>query len=145
VPLVPLWPELVFVFKCVIILILNSFLDEAFIFIRKEGTVANEEIIMHFGYLDAKFADFLSKLETENERTRAAFHLLVQSALENRQLTPEEKKEIEEQLKELLKTADLVALTVLPGGSVVLILSTFLKLNSYIVPSVFLKQPEIKN
>ncbi|MDB5284045.1 MAG: hypothetical protein JWO06_3120 [Bacteroidota bacterium] len=115
-------------------------IHDAIVFIKAEGNLLDEEIILHFDHLNLKFKDFLAKLELEDERTKTAFHLIVQSAFEGKSLTHEEKLEIEEQLKDLLKTADLVALTVLPGGTVVLVLATFLKLNRFIIPSVFLKQ-----
>jgi len=113
-------------------------MQEVLVFIRSESGLADAEIITHFSLLDTKFKDFLAKLELEDVRTKAAFHLIVQSAVGDKHLSHEEKLEIEDQLKDLLKTADLVALTVLPGGTVVLVLATFLKLNKYIIPSVFL-------
>ena len=106
--------------------------------IRSESSLVDEEIHAHFGLLNSKFKDFLSRLEQEDEQAKAAFQLLVQSALHGRQLTHEEKLEIATQLKEVLKTVDLVAITILPGGTVILILTSFLKLNSYILPAVFL-------
>ena len=116
-------------------------MQDVIVFIKSESQLADEEIITHFSHLDVKFKDFLSKLELEDERTKLAFHLLVQSALDGKQLTADEKLEVEEQLKDLLKTADLVALTILPGGTLVLVLATFLKLNRFIIPSVFLTPP----
>ena len=115
-------------------------IEEILVFVRSESRLADEEIKTHFSHLDVKFKDFLSKLEQEDEQTKIAFQLVVQSTFHGRQLSHEEKLEIETQLKELLKTADLVALTVLPGGTVVLILSSFLKLNPYILPTVFLSK-----
>ena len=112
--------------------------EEIFTYIRSESQLGDEQIKHHFSHLDAKFKDFLSKLDQEDEQTKIAFQLVVQSTFHGRQLTHEEKIEIETQLKEVLKTADLVALTILPGGTVVLILSSFLKLNPYILPAVFL-------
>ena len=116
-------------------------IDEISAFIKFESGLLDEEIVIHFTQLNFKFKDFVSKLEMEDEQTKVAFQLVVQSTFYDRKLTHEEKIEIETQLKEVLKTADLVALTVLPGGTVVLILSSFLKLNPYILPSVFLGKP----
>lgn len=112
--------------------------EEIFTLIKTESVLADEEIKFHFSHLNDKFKDFLVKLQQEDVQAKAAFQLVVQSAFHGRQLTHQEKIEIETQLKELLKTADLVALTILPGGTVVLILSGFLKLNPYILPAVFL-------
>jgi len=116
-------------------------MEEIAAFIKAESVLLDEDIHTHFTHLNSKFKDFLSKLEQEDEQAKAAFGLVVQSSLHGRKLTPEEKIEIETQLKEVLKTADLMALTILPGGTVVLILSSFLKLNPYILPSVFLSKP----
>jgi hypothetical protein len=119
-------------------------LQDVIVFIKQESNLADEEIIMHFSHLNLKFKDFLAKLESEDERTKVAFHLLVQSALKGKHLTRDEKLAIEQQLIDLLKTADLVALTVLPGGTLVLVLSSFLKLNRFIIPSVFLEESKGK-
>ena len=116
-------------------------LDEIVAFVREKSALPHHEITGHFDNLKLKFNDFLLKLEQEDEQTKVAFGLVVQSAFHGRQLTHEEKLEVETQLKEVLKTADLVALTILPGGTVVLILSSFLKLNPYILPAVFLAKP----
>ena len=115
-------------------------MEEISAFIRAESSLMDEEIHHHFSHLNEKFKDFISRLEQEDDQAKAAFQLLVQSTFHGRQLTHDEKLEIETQLKELLKTADLVALTILPGGTVVLILSSFLKLNPYILPAVFLTE-----
>jgi len=115
-------------------------MEEITALIKSETRLLDDEIAHHFSHLDVKFKDFISKLEQEDEQAKAAFQLVVQSTFHGRKLTHDEKLEIETQLKELLKTADLVALTVLPGGTVVLILSGFLKLNPYILPSVFLSK-----
>lgn len=115
--------------------------EEAAAYIKAETNLANEDVHFHFTHLKLKFSDFLTKLEQEDEQAKAAFRLVVDAALHNRTLTYEEKLEVETQLKEVLKTADLIALTILPGGTVVLVLAGFLKLNSYILPSVFLSKP----
>jgi hypothetical protein len=116
-------------------------MEEITALIKAESNLLDADIHNHFGQLNSKFKDFLSKLDEEDEQTKIAFQLVVQSTFHGRQLTHDEKLEIETQLKELLKTADLVALTILPGGSVVLVISSFLKLNPYILPAVFLSKP----
>ena len=115
-------------------------MEEILAHIKSETNLVDEEIKHHFSHLDEKFKDFLSKLHEQDEQTKVAFQLVVQYTFHGRPLTNEEKHEVAIQLKELLKTADLVALTVLPGGTVVLILSGFLKLNPYILPAVFLSK-----
>jgi hypothetical protein len=107
--------------------------------LKAETQLLDNEILEHTTQLKANFKGFLLNLEKEDEQTKMAFHLIVQSAFDGKTLTHEEKLEVENQLLELLKTADLVALTVLPGGTVFLVLVHFLKLNRYVIPEVFLK------
>ena len=52
-------------------------------------------------------------------------------------LTQEEKDKIGEQLKDVLKTTGLIGVALLPGGSVFFILTKYLKLNKYVLPSSF--------
>lgn len=80
---------------------------------------------------------FLSNLEQEGEETKEAFYLLVHSINTGVDLTEEEKTKVGEQLKDVFKTLGLVGVTMLPGASVVFLLTTYLKVNEYILPSSF--------
>jgi nucleoside recognition membrane protein YjiH len=88
-----------------------------------------------------KFKDslhvFLGHLHQEEDETKEAFKLLISSIETGKELTPEEKHQIGEQLKDVLKTAGLVGIAILPGGTVFFILAKFFKLNKYILPSSF--------
>jgi hypothetical protein len=91
-----------------------------------------------------KFQDFLRKIEQEGVETKRAFVLLNQATFEDRKLTEDEKKYIENQMKDVLKTVGLVGIAALPGGSLVFILSSFLHLNKYVLPTAFLKPEDAK-
>ena len=85
------------------------------------------------------FKNFLKGLETEGRGTKEAFVLLRAHAFDGKELTHEEKIEIENQLKDLLKTTGLVGIAIMPGGTLIFILAKFLKFNKYIIPSAFLE------
>jgi hypothetical protein len=113
-------------------------MEELKLFINNLSHLKESDVLGYFAGLKLKFNDFLKKLEEEDDQAKLAFHLLVQSTFEGKELTHEEKIEIENQLKEVLKTIGLVGMTVLPGGTLFFLLAHFLKLNKYIIPSVFL-------
>jgi len=108
--------------------------------IRSQGHFLDIDGHAYLEKLKVNFHVFVDGLQEEGKGTKAAFHVLVQSTFEGHHLSHEEKVQVENQLKDLLKTLDLVALTVLPGGTLFFILSAFLKLNKYIIPSAFLKE-----
>jgi hypothetical protein len=81
--------------------------------------------------------DFIEKVGQETEETKEAYKLLVDSIQHGTELTPEQKEQIGEQLKDVLKTLGIVGVTLLPGGSIFLILTKVLKLNKYVLPSSF--------
>jgi hypothetical protein len=81
--------------------------------------------------------DFIKNIEQESLETKEAFSLIVDSVKNGKELTQEEKEQIGEQLKDVLKTTGLVGIALLPGGSVFFILTKYLKLNKYILPSSF--------
>lgn len=81
--------------------------------------------------------DFIEKIGQETDETKEAYRLLVDSIQNGTELTPEQKEQIGEQLKDVLKTLGIVGITLLPGGSIFLILTKVLKLNKYVLPSSF--------
>jgi hypothetical protein len=81
--------------------------------------------------------DFIKNIEQEGLETKEAFLLIVDSVKNGKELTQEEKNKIGEQLKDVLKTTGLVGIALLPGGSVFFILTKYLKLNKYVLPSSF--------
>lgn len=81
--------------------------------------------------------EFLSNIHQEKDETKNSFKLLIDSINNGTELTKEEKHQIGEQLKDILKTVGLVGIIILPGGTVFLILAKFFKFNKYILPSSF--------
>lgn len=90
--------------------------------------------------LKLKFHDFILRLEEESVETKEAFKLIAQSAFEDKELSKEEKEEIGNQMKDVLKTVGLIGMAALPGGSLFFILAKFMKINKYILPSSFLNK-----
>jgi uncharacterized protein YbgA (DUF1722 family) len=105
---------------------------------HKENLLEKEAEKLYEKYRE-DFKNFLKGLETEGRGTKEAFVLLHAHAFDGRELTTEEKKEIENQLKDLLKTTGLVGIAIMPGGTLIFILAKFLKFNKYIIPSAFLE------
>jgi hypothetical protein len=95
-----------------------------------------------YGKYSEEFKNFLKAMEKEEKGTKEAFVLLHAHAFDGRELTKEEKKEIEREMEDVLKTVGLVGIAIMPGGSVVFILAKFLKFNKYILPSEFLASPD---
>ena len=88
---------------------------------------------------------FVAALKSEGKETKEAFKLVVQSVKGEKDLSKEEKKQIGDQLKDVLKTIGYVGVFSLPGGSIFLMLAKFLKLNKYILPSSFQSLEEMLN
>ena len=105
---------------------------------HKENLMEKEAEKLYEKYRE-DFKNFLKGLETEGRGTKEAFVLLHAHAFDGKELTKEEKKEIEDQMKDLLKTTGLIGIAVMPGGTLIFILAKFLKFNKYIIPSAFLE------
>lgn len=97
--------------------------------------------------LKLHFDEFVTNVKTENEETRAAFDLLLRASRKElvdqegncRKLTEKEKEEIRQQAGDVLKMLGLTSLTILPGGTLVLILINVFRLNDHLLPSSFRK------
>ena len=83
------------------------------------------------------FENILKGLKQQNKETKAAFKKVVQYSKGQIDLSKEDKKEIGDSLKNLLKTSGYITILALPGGSVFALLLKILKLNKYILPSSF--------
>jgi hypothetical protein len=108
--------------------------------IKAEGHLLHHDPKAVMDNLKGKFHEFIVNIEVEGKGTKTAFILVVDSTFHGKELSHEEKVQIGNQLKDVLKTLDLVALTIVPGGTLFFILANFLKLNKYIIPSAFLKK-----
>jgi hypothetical protein len=98
--------------------------------------------------LKLHFKEFITNIKSENEETRVVFELLLRASRKElvddegnyRKLTEKEKEDIRQQAGDVLKMLGLTSLTLLPGGTLVLILINVFQLNDHILPSSFRKQ-----
>lgn len=82
---------------------------------------------------------FIENIKTESKETKEAFQLVVKASRGEIKLTEEQTASIYLQLKDVLKTLGLVAISSIPGATLVFILIKFLKAEKYVFPSAFLK------
>lgn len=93
------------------------------------------------------FKEFVANVKTENDETKAAFDLLLKASRKElldeegscRKLNDQEKEYIRRQAGDVLKMVGLTSLTILPGGTLVLILVKVFRLNDHLLPSSFKK------
>jgi len=102
-----------------------------------EKTIIENQITDFVQKLRGRFKLFLQSIAKEGRQTREAFYLVGQAALGKKKLTPKEKEKVGNQLKEALKSAGLIAATVLPGGMIYFIVIRLLRLENYVVPNSF--------
>jgi len=102
-----------------------------------EKTIIENQITNFVQKLRGRFKLFLQSIAKEGRQTREAFYLVGQAALGKKKLTPKEKEKVGNQLKEALKSAGLIAATVLPGGMIYFIVIRLLRLENYVVPNSF--------
>ena len=93
-----------------------------------------------FEKLKERFGAFIDKIKVENRETKAAFVKLVDAVKTNKKLTTQERNEIGDQMKDVLKLAGFTAASVLPGGVIYLLLSRIPALQKFMVPSAFIKE-----
>jgi hypothetical protein len=84
-----------------------------------------------------KFNKFISAVKQENKETKESVSLLIKAAKGNTTLTDEQKKEIGDQLKDVLRLIGLTAIATLPGGFIAAALIKLFKAESLITPSSF--------
>lgn len=97
--------------------------------------------------LKLHFKEFITNIKSENEETRVVFDLLLRASRKElvddkgnyRKLTEQEKEDIRQQAGDVLKMLGLTSLTILPGGTLVLILINVFRLNDHLLPSSFKK------
>jgi hypothetical protein len=89
--------------------------------------------------IKSKFSKFIKAIKQESQETKEAFKLLILAATGKKSLTDFEQKQIGDQLKDVLKTIGLTAITVMPGGFIAAILIKVLKAEKYITPSSFME------
>jgi len=97
----------------------------------KEGFVDN---------MKTKIKDFISAIKQEGQETKDAFKLILQAAKGEIELSNEQKEQIGNQLKDVLKTVGLTAIATLPGGFIVAALLKIFKQTHLIIPSAFVNE-----
>lgn len=96
-----------------------------------------------FEGLKNKFGAFIDKLRQENRETKEAFQKLVNAVKTGERLEKSEKKEIGDQMKDVLKLAGFTAASIMPGGVIYLLLSKVPALKKHMTPSAFLNENRI--
>jgi len=96
-----------------------------------------------FEGLKNKFGAFIDKLKQENRETKEAFQKLVDAVKTGEKLDKSEKKEIGDQMKDVLKLVGFTAASVLPGGVIYILLSRVPALKKHMTPSAFLAEGRI--
>jgi hypothetical protein len=94
--------------------------------IVKEGIINNTK---------AKLKKFISAVKQENKETKEAAMLVIKAAKGEIDLTDEQKKQIGDQLKDVLKLVGLTAIATLPGGFIAGALIKIFKAEHLITPS----------
>ena len=87
-----------------------------------------------------KFQKFISALKQEGQETKKAISLLIKSAKGDIELSDEQKEQIGNQLKDVLKTIGLIGIATLPGGFIAGALIKIFKAESLITPSAFVNE-----
>lgn len=104
------------------------------------GEFMNEsKMSQYIKKLSQKMKEFFKAVGNERKETTEVVRLVYQAQKNNRKLTKEEKDQVKEQLKDVLKTIGLGSIAIMPGGFIVAVLIKALKLNDKIVPSSFKK------
>jgi hypothetical protein len=88
--------------------------------------------------LKSKFNKFITAAKQEGKETKEAVSLLIKSAKGDIDLTDEQKKQIGEQLKDVLKLIGLTAIATLPGGFIAAALIKLFKAEYLVTPSSML-------
>jgi len=91
-----------------------------------------------FEQLKSKFGAFIDKLKVEKQETKDAFIKLYSAVKKGQKLPNHERKEIGDQMKDVLKLAGFTAASVLPGGVIYLLLARLPILKKTLTPSAFL-------
>lgn len=87
--------------------------------------------------LTNNFTKFIDGLKTERGEVVDAYKKLLKSLKEGKKLSYEEKKEIGDKLKDVLRLTGFVFATFLPGGIVYLMLAKTTKLKKHLIPKSF--------
>ena len=90
-----------------------------------------------FTEIKQKFKKILAAIKQESRETKDAFILISRAAMGKAELSDSDKKQIGDQMKDVLKGVGLTAVALMPAGTIVAILIKLLKAEKYITPSAF--------
>jgi len=90
--------------------------------------------------IKTKFNKFISAVKQEGKETKEAVSLLIKAAKGDIELSNEQKEQIGNQLKDVLKLIGLTAIAALPGGFIAGALIKLFKAESLITPSAFVNE-----
>jgi len=93
--------------------------------------------------IKSKLKKFILAVKQENRETKEALGLLIKSAKGDIDLTEEQKKQIGDQLKDVLKLVGLTAIATLPGGFIAAALIKLFKAEHLVTPSSFVNEVNI--
>jgi hypothetical protein len=99
----------------------------------------SEDVSEYIKKLSEKFKVFLQKLKQEGRETKQAYQLLLKG-MGGTPLTKQQKTQIGEQLKDLLKLVGFTAASVLPGGTIYFLLTKVTSFKKHLVPSAFMDE-----
>jgi hypothetical protein len=102
--------------------------------------------IIKEGFIDnmkSKITAFVNAIKQEGKETKEAVSLLIKAAKGDIELSDEQKEQIGNQLKDVLKTIGLTAIAVLPGGFIAGALIKIFKAEHLVTPSAFVNEVNI--
>ena len=111
--------------------------------INKLKDLLEEKDMIKEGFMDnikSKFSNFIKAVKQENKETKQAVSLLIKAAKGDIELSGEQKEQIGNQLKDVLKLAGLTAIATLPGGFIAGALIKLFKAEHLVTPSSFVNE-----
>lgn len=96
-----------------------------------------------FSKMKISYDKFIKAVKSEKNETQEAFKLLNKAAKGEITLTPEQKTQIGNQMKEVLKSLGFLGVLAIPGSTVFLLLLKYFKLNGFITPKSFKEKDNI--
>ena len=104
---------------------------------HSQSTLDEANLRKYYDALKITFKSFMDKLKQEGRETKDAFLKMASAIKDGKKLTKQEKTEIGDQLKDVLKLAGFTAASVLPGGVIYLLLAKMPLFQKTLTPSAF--------
>ena len=119
---------------------LEPILDDGFKFLGESEDVESKhksKINKYVDNLTKNFTKFIDALKNERVEVVDAYKKLINSVKEGKKLSYQEKKEIGDKLKDVLRLSGFIFATLLPGGFIYLVLAKTTKLKKHLIPKSF--------